>query len=612
MKAPLENTQEQKKETVQSVQQEPTTGGTAMMVDNRPSAVYQRKLRSAIDASPTNDKPVQRKVLKGSSRFQQIATSMGEKYGVNTSKLVATHNSPFPATLGAAATIQGNNIHFAPKMDTDHNIKHEVAHAIDNKLHGTPKGDKMINGHKVDTTREKVVDTMVKNTQQVKGTNSKNSAKEEVSDSPVQRLPFVLNQVTKKLRKGGFEFDDDAVTKEGDGNISRLTIEQMQYQGLDFNDVVFEVRGRILEGDIAQGVRLNIGAITGNNLKVGNKFYRVTINNLNINILLIKKIKNIGVILTTMIINGIIRWLPLPKSLRPNQISVPYSKYGLNMLGAGSEITIQQLQIDTLLGSIATRIGKGGYTGEEGEVQTQSRVEGSVQVNNLALNVARVPNRNQDEYETNVAMGNLTIDQRKKKLIKAGRETNKTARDQFAIANLDFTISQNRDNFNLNNLNFDNQVPSTIIIQNKGPFRNITIDSLQSAVNQNGTGNITANISITIKNLPLVNINFPVNVPITNWVVTLDDIYQQISVGLRTNYLPLPVETILSYIIDLRNPGVLRRTLEVFDPEIPNTDQDVITTAAAQGNQPERSLGINIARLFEYHAASKIRGALGR
>ena len=146
-----------------SIQKETSTGGTATFVDNRSSTVYQRQLQKAMDAHvAAKALPLQRKAATGSSRFQQVAADMGRKYGVDTSGLKATHQSPFPAKLNAEATIQGNNIHFAPGKDTDYNIRHEVAHAIDNRLNGTPKGDQLVNGQKIDTTREKVVDRMVK------------------------------------------------------------------------------------------------------------------------------------------------------------------------------------------------------------------------------------------------------------------------------------------------------------------------------------------------------------------------------------------------------------------------------------------------------------------
>lgn len=179
MQTQLDNTREQQNATAPRILKESSTGGTATITDNRPTTVYQRKLQETMSNSPriqayaplretmrayatSKALPVQRKAPKGSSRFQQIATAMGEQHGVDTSGLVATHNSSFPAQLNAEATIQGNKIHFAPGKDTDYTIRHEVAHAIDNTLHGTPGGDQVVNGQKVDTTREKVVDRMAK------------------------------------------------------------------------------------------------------------------------------------------------------------------------------------------------------------------------------------------------------------------------------------------------------------------------------------------------------------------------------------------------------------------------------------------------------------------
>ncbi|HAS45640.1 MAG TPA: hypothetical protein DCS93_34475 [Microscillaceae bacterium] len=109
--------------------------------------------------------PAQTGAPEGSAKFKEIATTLGEQHGVDTSALKATHNSSFPGTVNAAATIQANKIDFAPGEDTTPNMKHEVAHYIDNAKNGTPPGDRVINGQKVDTTREKVVDKMMSNDQ---------------------------------------------------------------------------------------------------------------------------------------------------------------------------------------------------------------------------------------------------------------------------------------------------------------------------------------------------------------------------------------------------------------------------------------------------------------
>ncbi|WP_299218741.1 hypothetical protein [uncultured Aquimarina sp.] len=620
MKTQTDKTQESQSSITPRVSQEPGNGGTVQLMDNRTSSLDQRKLRSGIDGSGNKNNPVQRK-RKGSSRFQKIAADMGAAYGVDTSDLNATHNSSFPIKLNADATIQGSNIHFAPNMDTDYNIRHEVSHAIDNKLNGTPKGDKTVNGQKVDTTREKVVDTMAENSQPAKRTHSKNSIKQEASNLPVQRLPSgALNRVVKKLRKGGFEFDDDDVIIGGNRNVSRLTIQQMEYGGLDFTNVVFQVNGRMLDGDALQSVDLDIETIAGDNLNVGGKYYRVALNDLNMNMLLIKKIQNLGAILRGMIINGIVRWLPMSRRFKPDT-SVPYPKYGLNMLGAGSGINIGRLQIDTLSGSVATRIGKGGYTGAEGQVQTQSQVEDSILINDLELNVEQVPGRNQEEFITNVGIGNLRMDQNKRKLIKRGQRVNKpkTEQKQIDVQDLNFRLHQNENDFNLSNLTFNDQNQNTVVIRGLPFLNTLTISDLESDIDpNNGNGDIQANISIRIKNLPFVNINFQITIDVRNWNVVLTEVLDQIRTGLRSNRIPNAVsnmilEKIRTSAINYENPDVLRRTLEVFDPDIPGSDRDVLITGATVPNDPTiRVIGINIARLFEYHLGSKIRNAVGR
>ena len=162
MKTQIDQTQHLQQAVDQKVQSERGTAGIATLGDNRPSTVFQRKLQQKMNTFTSDRSIPSQKKAKGTTRFQQIASAMGKQYGVDTSGLHATHNSSFPAKLNAEATIQGSKIHFAPGMDTDDNIKHEVAHAIDNALHGTPKGNQVVNGQKIDTTREQVADRMAK------------------------------------------------------------------------------------------------------------------------------------------------------------------------------------------------------------------------------------------------------------------------------------------------------------------------------------------------------------------------------------------------------------------------------------------------------------------
>jgi|GEM_PF-3802535 hypothetical protein len=100
---------------------------------------------------------------QGSPVFRSIAAAMGEQHGVDTSTLRATHNSPFPATVEADATLQGNKVHFAPGKDSEPNIKHEVGHHIINVLRGTPpRADGRVNGQAVNTSDEAGADRLMR------------------------------------------------------------------------------------------------------------------------------------------------------------------------------------------------------------------------------------------------------------------------------------------------------------------------------------------------------------------------------------------------------------------------------------------------------------------
>lgn len=153
-------------------------------------------------AHKAKQSPVQRKPTKKS---EEIAHTMGQQYGIDTSKLEFNHNSSFPAKMGAEATIQGNKIDFAPGKDSEANIKHEVGHAIDNAKHGTPKGDKVVNGQKVDTTREAAADKMMNTPLQRKEMGQTTEAVE--GNQVVQRVQIgkkklnTIQKIEKELKK---------------------------------------------------------------------------------------------------------------------------------------------------------------------------------------------------------------------------------------------------------------------------------------------------------------------------------------------------------------------------------------------------------------------------
>ncbi|WP_219011015.1 hypothetical protein, partial [Aquimarina litoralis] len=100
MKAPLENIQEQQKETVQRVPQEPSTGGEATIVDYRPAIAVQRKLRSVMGGSEDNTKnPIQRKNNTGLP--DTLKSGIENLSGYSMDDVKVYYNSSKPAQLQA-------------------------------------------------------------------------------------------------------------------------------------------------------------------------------------------------------------------------------------------------------------------------------------------------------------------------------------------------------------------------------------------------------------------------------------------------------------------------------------------------------------------------------
>lgn len=121
-------------------------------VQNQTKPTYQSP-QGKKEPYQAKQRPVQRK-----ESDNDLKNQMGQQYGVDLSGFKEHQNSSFPGSVNALATIQGKNIHYAPGQFTEKNRKHELGHAIDNTLNGTPKGDKTVNGQNIDTTREKVAD----------------------------------------------------------------------------------------------------------------------------------------------------------------------------------------------------------------------------------------------------------------------------------------------------------------------------------------------------------------------------------------------------------------------------------------------------------------------
>ncbi|OJJ19869.1 hypothetical protein BKI52_15420 [marine bacterium AO1-C] len=169
--------------------------------------------------------PIQRNSSKGvvqrnSPQGDDLKQRMSAQYKVDLSEYKEHPNSSFPGTVGADATIQGKNIHYGPGKFTEENRKHEFGHAIDNAKNGTPKGDKVINGKNIDTTREAAADKIMNTPVQAKVGEGEQTIQQKAAHSgdgnqPLQTLsrigdmPKVFEALNKKNPKANLTVDKD-------------------------------------------------------------------------------------------------------------------------------------------------------------------------------------------------------------------------------------------------------------------------------------------------------------------------------------------------------------------------------------------------------------------
>ncbi len=147
MKTTIDKTQQEQNTIVQSVQQEPGTGGTATIVDNRPATVYQRKLRAAMNNSPRNQgtaqlretmnasvagnpNPIQRKA-NNTGLPDTLKSGIENLSGYAMDDVKVHYNSSKPAQLQAHAYAQGTDIHLAPGQEK--HLPHEAWHVVQQK-----------------------------------------------------------------------------------------------------------------------------------------------------------------------------------------------------------------------------------------------------------------------------------------------------------------------------------------------------------------------------------------------------------------------------------------------------------------------------------------------
>ncbi|GAA0712474.1 hypothetical protein GCM10009430_02930 [Aquimarina litoralis] len=137
MKTPLDKTQESQQETVQRLVHEPSTGGAAVIVDNRPATVIQGKLRARLESTGFNTNPIQRKTYPERSRKNNtglpdhLKSGIENLSGYSMDDVKVHYNSSKPAQLQAHAYAQGTHIHLGPRQEK--HLPHEAWHVVQQK-----------------------------------------------------------------------------------------------------------------------------------------------------------------------------------------------------------------------------------------------------------------------------------------------------------------------------------------------------------------------------------------------------------------------------------------------------------------------------------------------
>ncbi|GAA4276756.1 eCIS core domain-containing protein [Aquimarina mytili] len=130
MKTSVEKIQETKKDTVQRVQQEPSTGGEAAIADYRPRTAVQCKLRSVIGGANDAGNPIQRRG-HNTGLPDTLKSGIENLSGYSMDDVKVHYNSNKPNQLQAHAYAQGTDIHLAPGQEK--HLPHEAWHVVQQK-----------------------------------------------------------------------------------------------------------------------------------------------------------------------------------------------------------------------------------------------------------------------------------------------------------------------------------------------------------------------------------------------------------------------------------------------------------------------------------------------
>ncbi len=131
MKRRTDKIQEPQTPITPKVTSEPSTGGTAQLMDNRTSTINQRKLQNTMNTSTEGSvNPIQRKVNK-TGLPDNLKSGIENLSGYSMDDVKVHYNSSKPAQLQAHAYAQGTDIHLASGQEK--HLPHEAWHVVQQK-----------------------------------------------------------------------------------------------------------------------------------------------------------------------------------------------------------------------------------------------------------------------------------------------------------------------------------------------------------------------------------------------------------------------------------------------------------------------------------------------
>ncbi|UII31360.1 DUF4157 domain-containing protein [Fulvivirga ulvae] len=130
MKTHIERTQGQNHSVISNSVKPPDSAVKMMITDNRPSTIYQRKLRETMNSSAINETPIQQRA-NSTGLPNNLKAGIENLSGYSMDDVKVHYNSGKPAQLQAHAYAQGTDIHLAPGQEK--HLPHEAWHVVQQK-----------------------------------------------------------------------------------------------------------------------------------------------------------------------------------------------------------------------------------------------------------------------------------------------------------------------------------------------------------------------------------------------------------------------------------------------------------------------------------------------